>query len=1380
MNRSLDASASRAKGDAPAGQGLRLWARAMRVLLWLLAGLWGVFILSWLVLQAWIVPRIETWRPDLERWATQAVGIPVSIGAIRAVEAPKLAGVLPPLVPSFELLDVRLHDASGRSALELPLVRGAVSVRSLWNGGFEQLLITQPSLDVRRRADGRLEIAGIDVSGQGDGDHAAADWFFEQTEFVVRGGTVRWIDEQRQQPPVLLRDLDFVARNGTRAHELRLDATPEPEWGERFSLRARLREPLLRLPLERPAGQAPWDDWSGELYAEFARADISRLRAHADLSDWGVSVRSGEGALRAWARVQQGQVQGLTLDLALDGLDLQLAPDLPDLALSQARGRLEAQWSERGMALGFDDLAFITREGLVWSGARVRLEHTLARERQGARTAVQAQAVDLQTVAAIAERLPLPAHARGWLARLQPRGRVDTLDLVWQARGSGPMADHVVARAKGRVSALALAGEPSGRRSRSGRFPLPGRPGVEGADIDFDLDQNGGQATVAVRQGAFLLPDVFEDPRVALDRFDGRVRWQIKGDSLNVELDQASLANAHAEGTVRARWHTGDPAAQPAQPRLPGVLDLSAQLTRADGTAVHRYLPLSVPEDARHYVREAARAGGARQVGFRIQGLLDDIPFDEARHSPGTFRIEAALEGVDFDYLPAALQPPGEARWPGVRQASARFVLDRGNIHISDIRGRLDGAPGVALDQGGVDIEDMAHDTRVRVRAHGQGPAAELLGFAQRSPVNALTQGALAAASASGPGEATVQIELPLRHLKDSTVSGSVKLDGTDLRLAPGAPLLARTRGTLSFTHQGFAFSGARTQVLGGELSFDGSLRPDAQGRAVAQFRGSGSASAAGLRESGLGPLSALAAHASGSARYTATLAFRGGAPELRLDSNLQGLALNLPAPLAKPAEAVWPLRVETSVLAQHNDRASSDRLSLQLGPAAQPLVDLLAERELRGDGARLVRGTLAVGLPAGERLALPPQGLHAQVRVGELDLDAWQALLRSSGTDALASAGEAVPQAVSLRADAVLTGGRRFHRVVVGASREGAVWRANVDANELNGYVEFRPAGPAGAGSLYARLARLTLSPAAPSEADALLQQPSSVPALDVAVDDLQWGGRSLGRVEIEAVNRGGPTRVGEWRLNALRATLPEARLSASGNWAPLGGGEGGARRTALQFRLDVDDSGALLRRFGKDGLVRGGKGRLEGRVGWIGTPFDLDLGTLAGTLRLDVERGQFLKADPGAGRLLGVLSLQALPRRLVLDFRDVFSEGFAFDFVRGDARIDQGVIHTNNLQMKGVNAAVLMEGSADLARETQDLKVVVVPELNAGTASLIATAINPAVGLGSFLAQFLLRQPLQSAATQEFRVSGGWADPQVEKLARPTPAPTPSPPLQ
>jgi uncharacterized protein YhdP len=119
-------------------------------------------------------------------------------------------------------------------------------------------------------------------------------------------------------------------------------------------------------------------------------------------------------------------------------------------------------------------------------------------------------------------------------------------------------------------------------------------------------------------------------------------------------------------------------------------------------------------------------------------------------------------------------------------------------------------------------------------------------------------------------------------------------------------------------------------------------------------------------------------------------------------------------------------------------------------------------------------------------------------------------------------------------------------------------------------------------------------------------------------------------------------------------------------------------------------------------------------------------------------------------------------------LDFRDVFSDGFSFDFIRGDVKVEQGVASTNNLQMKGVNAAVLMEGSANIAKETQDIKVVVVPEINAGTASLVAAVINPAIGLGTFLAQLLLRKPLLAAATQEFHIDGGWADPKITKVDR------------
>jgi uncharacterized protein YhdP len=166
-----------------------------------------------------------------------------------------------------------------------------------------------------------------------------------------------------------------------------------------------------------------------------------------------------------------------------------------------------------------------------------------------------------------------------------------------------------------------------------------------------------------------------------------------------------------------------------------------------------------------------------------------------------------------------------------------------------------------------------------------------------------------------------------------------------------------------------------------------------------------------------------------------------------------------------------------------------------------------------------------------------------------------------------------------------------------------------------------------------------------------------------------------------------------------------------------------------------------------------------------------------MAGKLHLDVGQGQFLKAEPGLAKLLSVLSLQSLPRRIGLDFRDVFSSGFAFDFVRGDVNVAQGVARTNNLQMKGVNAAVLMEGQANLADETQQLRVVVVPEINAMTASLVATAINPVIGLGSFLAQAVLRGPLVAVATREFDITGSWSEPEVRAVPRRT-APAAIPP--
>jgi uncharacterized protein YhdP len=176
-----------------------------------------------------------------------------------------------------------------------------------------------------------------------------------------------------------------------------------------------------------------------------------------------------------------------------------------------------------------------------------------------------------------------------------------------------------------------------------------------------------------------------------------------------------------------------------------------------------------------------------------------------------------------------------------------------------------------------------------------------------------------------------------------------------------------------------------------------------------------------------------------------------------------------------------------------------------------------------------------------------------------------------------------------------------------------------------------------------------------------------------------------------------------------------------------------------------------------------------LTGTLPCNGLPFSLYRASLSGTVLLDLAAGQFLKVDPGAAKLLGVLSLQSLPRRLTLDFRDVFSEGFAFDGIVASAGITHGIMTTDSFKMRSVSAAVLLDGSVDIVKETQNLNVVVLPEINVGAASVAyGLLVNPVIGLGTFLAQLVLRDPLTAAFTMEYQIAGSWKDPAISKVDR------------
>ena len=1334
----------------------------MLVVLLTLAAAWGT-------LHGWIVPRIGDYRIQLQEQAGRALGVPVRIGTLSA----RSDG----LIPALELGDVALLDAQGRAALSLPRVVVALSPRSLWRFGFEQLYIERPELDIRRSAEGRIFIAGLLFSDSDSGDTSAADWLFDQTEVVVRGGTLRWSDELRGAPPLALGDVDVLLRNGNWRHQLRIDATPPPAWGERFTLMGKLREPLLS------AHSGNWQQWTGQLFADFQRVDASQLR-HYLPADAGVAVAQGYGTVRAWVDVARGAMVGGSADIALSQVSATLGKQLQPLELASIQGRLSGKRQTSGFEVSTHGLQFVTGDGLRWPGGNLRLQHRTAARASPARSELTADRLDLAALSRIAERLPLGDAAHNALRTYAPQGQVETLQATWQ----GPFDAQGRYQIKARIHGLALGDTPATAASAS-----TATIGLRGAALEVEMTQAGGKATLRLREGALLLPRIFEDPVLALGKLDTQVHWQIDGTEnprISVQVGETHFANADAQGQLRATWRTSDPKKSSSGARFPGVLELNGTLTRADGTRVHRYLPLVIPAEARHYVRDGVLAGSASTVAFRVKGDLHDLPFNDPKQ--GEFRIAAQVQNATYAFVPPSVQPAGELPWPALTGLSGELVFERASMQVIGASGQFTGARTVRISQAQTQIADLEHPV-VEVSAQASGPLTEFLDIVKKSPIDGLIHHALAQASGSGPAELQLNLRLPIDELHKSTVRGGVTLSNSDVRMTPDTPALTRARGVVQFSDSGFSLKDVHAQALGGAVQLEGGLQVlpanAASSASALQMRGQGSASAEGLRQAPeLGFLAQLAEHASGTAPYTLALTMRRGVPEIAVTTNLQGLAVNLPAPLGKAADSALPMRYTTTLTPESlaPDAPLHEDITLDAGA----LGSVRYVRDISSSSAKVLRGAIAVGLGQGEEAPLPEHGVAANLNAAHINVDAWEAVLlpadKKSSAAPVATApspasADYLPTTLALRTGALTVQGRTLHDVVAGGARDGAVWRVNLDARQLNGYLEYHPAGAPRApnGRLFARLSRLEVPPSSAdtdtdtaAAVEALLnEQPGSLPALDIAVSDFHLRGRALGRLEVIATNHGSEGAQRAWHLQTFNLTTPEAALSANGSWAllnPSASTPGAQRRTELSFHLDINDSGALLQRFGMAGVIRRGKGQMRGQVRWRGAPLSPDYASMNGQINLNFESGQFLKAEPGLAKLLSVLSLQSLPRRLTLDFRDVFSQGFAFDFVRGDVTLNQGIASTNNLQMKGVNAAVLMEGSANIAKETQNLHVVVVPEINAMTASLVATAINPVVGLGSFLAQMFLRGPLMQAATQEFHIDGTWADPRVERIQR------------
>ncbi len=448
---------------------------------------------------------------------------------------------------------------------------------------------------------------------------------------------------------------------------------------------------------------------------------------------------------------------------------------------------------------------------------------------------------------------------------------------------------------------------------------------------------------------------------------------------------------------------------------------------------------------------------------------------------------------------------------------------------------------------------------------------------------------------ATGTAKLNLKLNLPLEDKAKLKVAGQFQMTGTELRLDDGLPQVGKLNGGIDFSEKGVSLRNLRGEALGGPFSLAGGTRADGTIAISAQ----GNFTAPGLRAWLNDP---LLARTSGGAAWHADVLLRKKVPEISIDSNLAGLAIDLPAPFNKAAADTLPLKMVKSTLSARGE----DELAVTLGNVAS----LRLQRRPEGSAMVVVRGALGVGEAPPP---LPASGVAVNLAAARVDFDDWKR--RVFDVPGAGSSGNRVAPSFSmtslnLRADAVSAFGRTLNQVRLTGSQDKGAWALTVNSREVVGDVNFSPGSQGTQARLVARLKTLVIPHGDIAQVDAAFDRAADdLPSIDISADNFEVSDKKLGKLQLEASNQGG-----EWKLQKVSLENPDGALAGSGIWRARPRADA-KRHLDLNFTLDTPDAGKLLDRLGFPGTVRGATATLKGDVAWDGSPLSIDYPCCAAT---------------------------------------------------------------------------------------------------------------------------------------------------------------------
>lgn len=1269
-----------------------------------------------------LLPLAERNPERIAQWLSQRTGRPIAFDSVQTEWTRR--------GPLLRLDGLRVGAPGNAIAIGEAEMLVSLYAGVLPDVPFSELRLRGLSLTLERSDDGRWRLRGL--PGQRDGA--------DPLRMLQGLGELQVIDARLA---LLAPALGIDAQLPRVDLRLRVDSD-RVRAGVRAWMRPD-RSPLdAVLDLDRSSGD-------GRAYLGAKQADLAAWSPLLQLA--GVSAERGRGRAQVWAELRGHRIAVVTLDTVLDAVRLRGARrtdargaawiDHREFARLQTRARWRATaggWRLDAPMLRIgagNDMQ--TLDGLVLAGGR--------------RYALLAERIDagpLFALMALSDRLAPPL--RNWLVAARPAAVLQAVEVVG-VRG-------------GRLQA-------SARIGNAAFAPVGKSPGLRGLGGELRGDDNGFAFAFDPRS-----PVQVAWPRSLQDTLNVTLRggvsgWREDGDRWRVATSGLRIHGEDYGAVLRGGLgFQGDGT----RPRI----DLVAQLDEtAVSTARKFWIRDRMPPATVRWLDAALLGGRVRDGRVLIAGDLDDWPFAAPAGAAadsvadGVFSATARIEDAVVRFNPD---------WPAAQQVDAEVAF-LGNGARASGNGVL---AGVDIGSFSAEIANFSR-AQLALKAEGGGDAAKLLALLRQSPLQQQHGATLASLSASGPAAATFDLQLPLHPGgKAMQLGGKVELRGARLAESRWKLAFGDVRGSAGYDRNGFSAEGLRAIHEGqpGRLSLRAGAGHVRDPRQAFEAELEAVLSAAQLldrapqldwlkpRVAGRSswtiavavPRSAARAASQAPSLQAGTRARAAIVSRLQLRSNLVGTTLDLPAPLRKPAAAALDTTVDTP-------------LPLGQGEIAVAFGQRLALRARSVQGQTGVRVVLGANRVAD---APPASGLIASGRTDVLDAIDWAALTQGSRDGASGSQGGGLSlRQVDVSAGRLQLLGGSFADIRVRAVPAETGTAVQLDGAGLAGSLLLpRAEGATVAGRLQ-RLHWRSAKPSGPEPAPAANQvaaaargdtvDPAAIPPLNLVVDDLRFGDARLGAAKLRT-----HSLPGGLRIEQLQARAPQQRIDVSGDWL----GRGSAARTRLQVDLASDDFGALLAGLGFGGRIAGGNGQARFDAAWPGSPVAFRLDALAGSLSLDARNGRLVQIEPGAGRVLGLLSLTELPRRLTLDFRDFFAKGFSFNRIQVDVRFGGGLARSENLVIEGPAAEIRIRGSADLRAQTYDQKIEVLPRT--GNLLTVAGAIagGPVGAAIGAAANMVLRKPLGQMAAKSYRVTGPWKEPKVDVVEREPPRSAPPQP--